>query len=263
MEEILPPQTEHGAGFERTRLPQFTVFLVNRVGRLTALLRALEESVGRIIALSIEESADSALVRLICSEPDASRAVLGEAGFPFGESDLLAVELPKKTKQPLIAICSALLTAEINIHYAYPLLLRPRGPSLALYVDDPTLAARRPVIGHIQPLTYLRTRIEAYFAAAGYEILDGPETEDDYHNYEALNQPADHPARDMQDTLYLEKPWTRAVFPVGADRTGAARGEAAGVARAASLVRTVTSAWQCRDMERLEAAGRVLCRGRG
>ena len=90
----------------------------------------------------MEESADATLVRLICSEPDASRAVLGEAGFPFGESDLLAVELPKRTKQPLIAICSALLTAEINIHYAYPLLLRPRGPSLALYVDDPTLAAR-------------------------------------------------------------------------------------------------------------------------
>jgi phenylalanyl-tRNA synthetase alpha chain len=79
---------------------------------------------------------------------------------------------------------------------------------------DPTLAGRRPVIGHVHPLTYLRTRIEAYFAAAGYEILDGPETEDDYHNFEALNLPADHPARDMQDTLYLERPWTRAVFKV-------------------------------------------------
>ena len=42
MSEILPPQIEHGAGFERTRLPQFTIFLENRVGRLTALLRALE-----------------------------------------------------------------------------------------------------------------------------------------------------------------------------------------------------------------------------
>jgi hypothetical protein len=45
-------------------------------------------------------------VRLICSEPDSSRATLAEHGFAFGESDLLAVELPKKTKQPLIAICS-------------------------------------------------------------------------------------------------------------------------------------------------------------
>src|SRR5204863_4663298 len=63
---------------------------------------------------------------------------------------------------------------------------------------DPTLAGRRPVIGHIHPLTYLRTRIEAYFAAAGYEILDGPETEDDYHNFEPLHLPAGHPARHMQ-----------------------------------------------------------------
>ena len=58
------------------------------------------------------------------------------------ENDLLVVELPKKSKQPLIDICAALLAAEINIHYAYPLLLRPRAPSLALYVDDSTLAAR-------------------------------------------------------------------------------------------------------------------------
>src|SRR4051812_22793120 len=74
MEEVLPPQVEHGAGFERTRVPQFTVFLENRVGRLTTLLRTLEENVGRVCALSIEESADSALVRLICADPNMSRS---------------------------------------------------------------------------------------------------------------------------------------------------------------------------------------------
>lgn len=142
MEEVLPPQTESGAGFEPTRVRQFTVFLENRVGRLQTLVRTLEESVARIVGLSIEESADSALVRIICSEPDAARAALQDAGFSFSESELLAVELPKRTRQPLIAICSALLTAEINIHYAYPLLVRPRGPVLALYVEDPTLAAQ-------------------------------------------------------------------------------------------------------------------------
>ena len=103
---------------------------------------------------------------------------------------------------------------------------------------DPTLAGRRPVIGHSHPLTYLRTRIEAYFAAAGYEILDGPETEDDYHNFEALNLPADHPARDMQDTLYLEKPWTRAVFPVG--RSSRPRGSGPRVRSATGNPRTGT-----------------------
>ena len=142
MEEVLPPQTMDGAGFEPTRVRQFTVFLENKVGRLQTLVRALEHGTSKIVAMSIHESADSALVRLICSNPDESRETLKYGDFAFSESELLVVELPKKSKQPLIDICAALLAAEINIHYAYPLLLRPRAPALALYVDDPTLAAR-------------------------------------------------------------------------------------------------------------------------
>jgi hypothetical protein len=142
MEELLPPQTENGSGFEPTRIRQFTIFLQNKGGRLQQLVRAFEEQAAKIVALSIEESGDAALVRIICSDPDLGKSVLEQNGFPFGETDLLAVELPKRTKQPLIAICAALLTAEINIHYAYPLLLRPHGPTLALYVDEPTLAAQ-------------------------------------------------------------------------------------------------------------------------
>lgn len=142
MEEVLPPQTQSGAGFEPTRIRQFTIFLENKVGRLQQLVRIFEEQAAKIVALAIEESGDAALVRLVCSEPDRGKHILQENGFPFGETDLLAVELPKKTKQPLIAICSAMLSAEINIHYAYPLLLRPYGPTLALYVDEPTLAAQ-------------------------------------------------------------------------------------------------------------------------
>jgi hypothetical protein len=142
MEELLPPQTAEGAGFEPTRVRQFTVFLDNRVGRLQMLMRALEESVRRIVAIAIQESAETALVRLICSEPELAREAMQTAGFSFSESEVLAVELPKRSRQPLIEICSALLTAEINIHYVYPLLMRPHGPTLALYVDDPTLAAQ-------------------------------------------------------------------------------------------------------------------------
>lgn len=142
MEEVLPPQTENGAGFEPTRIRQFTIFLENKVGRLQQLVRAFEEQEARIVALSIEESGDAALVRIICSDPEFGKELLMNAGFAFGETDLLAVELPKKTRQPMIAICSAMLAAEINIHYAYPLLLRPHGPTLALYVDEPTLAAQ-------------------------------------------------------------------------------------------------------------------------
>ena len=142
MEGVLPPQTQAGAGFERTRVSQFTIFLENRVGRLNALVRLLEESVGAVNALSIEESADSALVRVICSQPTEGKAALRNAGFSFSETDVLAVELPAGSVTPLMSLCTALLAAEINIHYSYPLLIRPRGPALALYVDDPTLAAR-------------------------------------------------------------------------------------------------------------------------
>lgn len=141
-EQTLPPQTQEGAGLEPTRIRQFTVFLENKVGRLQMLLRALEMATGKIVALSIEESADTALARIICSHPDAARASMREANFYFMESELLAVELPPRTQHPLIGICSALLAAEINIHYAYPLLLHRRGPALVFYVDDPTLAAQ-------------------------------------------------------------------------------------------------------------------------
>ncbi len=142
MEDVLPPETAEDAGFEPPCVRQFTVFLENRVGRLQALVRAFEEESARIVALSIEESADAALVRLMCAEADLGRDTLRRHGFSFSESELLAVELPRHTRQPLLAICSALLSAEINIHYCYPLLLRPHGPTLALYVEDPTLAAR-------------------------------------------------------------------------------------------------------------------------
>src|SRR4051795_13140796 len=144
MEEVLPPETQRGGGFEPTRVRQFTIFLENRVGRLTLLVRALESQVGRIVALAIEESADTALVRLICPDPDAGREALKGEGFSFSEVDVLAVELPPpaRTKHPMVAICSALLAAEINIHYAYPFLTAPRGPSLCIYCDDSTLAAQ-------------------------------------------------------------------------------------------------------------------------
>jgi hypothetical protein len=141
-QEILPPQTAHGGGFESPRVRQFTIFLENKVGRLQMLVRSLEQGVGKIVALSIEESGDAALVRLICAEPDFGRELLQTAQFAFCESELLAVELSKTSRQPLLSVCSALLAAEINIHYAYPLLSRPHGPTIALYVDDITLAAQ-------------------------------------------------------------------------------------------------------------------------
>jgi phenylalanyl-tRNA synthetase alpha chain len=69
---------------------------------------------------------------------------------------------------------------------------------------DITLPARPTATGWRHPLTVVRERLEDIFVSMGYEIFDGPEVDDDYHCFEALNMPPDHPARDMQDTFYLK-----------------------------------------------------------
>jgi hypothetical protein len=93
----------------------FTIFLENRVGRLGQLVRTLEESLSKVVALSIEESADNALVRLICSEPTSSQ-VLREAGFSFSESELLGGRAPPSDQTPPPCDLLRPLAAEINIH---------------------------------------------------------------------------------------------------------------------------------------------------
>jgi len=70
---------------------------------------------------------------------------------------------------------------------------------------DVTLPGRRPVLGHKHPLTLTLERIKSVFMRMGFDIVEGPEVETDYFNFEALNLPPDHPARDMQDTFYITK----------------------------------------------------------
>ncbi len=115
---------------------QFSVFLENRVGQLLDVVRRFEKTKVRIVALSIIDSADCAIVRFVLSHPEQGREILERAGLAIAESDLVAVELPS-TEQPLVEICSALLQAEINIHYAYPMMIHPHGrAAIALHVDN-------------------------------------------------------------------------------------------------------------------------------
>jgi len=69
---------------------------------------------------------------------------------------------------------------------------------------DVTAPARRRPRGHVHPLRAAEDEIVGIFLSLGFDVADGPEVEDDFHNFEALNIPADHPARDMHDTLYVE-----------------------------------------------------------
>ena len=69
---------------------------------------------------------------------------------------------------------------------------------------DMTLPGRRPLAGRLHPLTRLTEELAEIFQGMGFSVAEGPEVEDDYHNFDALNTPADHPARDLHDTFYLE-----------------------------------------------------------
>ena len=133
------------------------------------------------------------------------------------------------------------LYAETQLEAAQKTLAgRPRGDAI-----DVTLPGRPPLVGHRHPLSLLRESVETIFQRLGFVIVEGPELEDEYHNFEALNMPAEHPARDMQDTLYLEA-------PVAAPDGG----------RAATLLRTHTSGMQIRYMETHQPPVRLIAPGR-
>ncbi len=70
---------------------------------------------------------------------------------------------------------------------------------------DPTLPGRCNVIGKEHPLTTVMKRVDEIFSAMGFSVAEGPEIEDEWHNFDALNIPATHPSRDMQDTFYLKQ----------------------------------------------------------
>ena len=116
---------------------------------------------------------------------------------------------------------------------------------------DITLPGRMPQLGYRHPLSLVRDEVIEIFTRLGYQVLEGPEIEDDYHNFEALNMPASHPARDMHDTLYLQEPIVPATAKVVGVQTS----------RPLSLLRTHTSAMQIRHMEQNDPPVRLVAIG--
>ncbi|MDC1019565.1 phenylalanine--tRNA ligase subunit alpha [Pseudomonadales bacterium] len=100
---------------------------------------------------------------------------------------------------------------------------------------DVTLPGRNVEEGGLHPVTMVKQRIESFFKSVGYDVVEGPEIEDDYHNFEALNIPQHHPARAMHDTFYFDPN---------------------------ILLRTHTSPVQVRTMEQREPPFRIICPGR-
>ena len=80
-----------------------------------------------------------------------------------------------------------------------------REEKMKLETIDVTLPAKKPMMGHRHPNTIALEEIQRIFIGMGYEVVEGPEVEYDYYNFEALNIPANHPAKDEQDTFYINK----------------------------------------------------------
>ncbi len=137
MSQLTPPTSQ---GYTAPSVRQFSVFLENKVGKLLEMVRLFDEAPDvHLCAFSVLEATDHAVVRIVANNADAGRVLLREHGVPFCESDLLIVELCED--HSLTRLCVYLLGAELNIRFAYPLMLGPTGmPTIALAVDDHTLA---------------------------------------------------------------------------------------------------------------------------
>ncbi len=107
---------------------------------------------------------------------------------------------------------------------------------------DTTIPGKAREIGHIHPLSQVQEEVERIFNQMGFAIMDGPEVESEYYNFEGLNIPADHPARDMQDTFFIQ------------DKDDPKHGR--------MVLRTHTSPVQVRTLEKYGAPVRVIVPGR-
>jgi len=152
------------------------------------------------------------LLRNIAQVPDAEKRLFGKRCNEV--KDILSAKIDEVLfQQSLLKKSSGLLKEKIDV----------------------TIPGRSVKYGRIHPVIQIRREICAFFASFGFSIVEGPEVELDYYNFEALNIPKDHPARDMQDTFYIEEN---------------------------IVLRTHTSPVQVRIMEKVQPPVRILSPGR-
>ncbi len=118
---------------------QLSIYSENKVGRLNELCGILGANKIHGVALTSVDSTDSSIVRIIVDYTEAACALLEENNFTYNASEVVAVEMA--TEASLKAVTSALVEAEINIHYIYPFLMRPSGRcGLVMRLEDNDLA---------------------------------------------------------------------------------------------------------------------------
>lgn len=122
------------------RVKQFSLFMANRVGRFLDVVSLFTKANIHIVALTVLDTSDSAIVRLIVDDPDTARKMLHEHSLMFTETSMIVVEMANSAED-LQPVLQALLQAECNIQFMYSFLTRPRGKAaLALHVEDEEVA---------------------------------------------------------------------------------------------------------------------------
>jgi len=190
---------------------------------------------------SIRELVASSLERIRAARnSEELEAVRVEALGRKGAISLASKEMGKLAPEAKAAFGKLLNGAKQTLEQAHKERQRSIDEdALARRLDgewlDLTLPAPGPRRGHLHPITRIQRELEDLFRSLGFAVLDGPEVETEYHNFDALNIPATHPARDMQDTFWLD---------------------------GGNLLRTHTSPVQVRGMERLGPPLRMIAPGR-
>jgi hypothetical protein len=133
-----PLETAEGHDYPTVR--QLSVFIENRVGQFARLTRLLERTDVHILAISVVNSVDCAIIRMIVDQPDEADALFRANGFSVSEAELIVVALPPG-KRALLHIAMALMAGEVNVGYMYPLLVQPKGSAaLAVQADSIEIA---------------------------------------------------------------------------------------------------------------------------
>jgi hypothetical protein len=128
--------TETTEKLEGRAVRQYSVFLANRVGALMEVVKMLSEAKVIVLALSIQDSSETSIARMIVSDPELLEELFDRNDIAYGVCDLVVAELEEGASD-LPRLLAALLEAELNILFSYTLLIRPRGrPLLAIHTDD-------------------------------------------------------------------------------------------------------------------------------
>lgn len=173
---------------------------------------------------------------------------------PHGKFTALMKQLGTLSKEEKPVAGKAINAAKVELESALGAKREALELKAALPTEpaDFTLPGRRRALGKLHPLTQVTEDIVRAFRKIGFVVADGPEIEDEWHCFDALNTPADHPARDTQDTFYVGNVPGETRSPQDAGTTAPAR----------SLLRTHTSSVQIRVMEKQPPPIRIIAPGR-